>query len=272
MLFRLVAGQRDDGACAVHGAHLLNTFILLKALTLTAWWLSGGTRTSSRSVRRTAAVCIVTGSRCAADGRQRRGRRARRHAVPIGPRCAEGLRADLTSTSHFLIRLRVWHPAIAVTVGALLLLAGPRLPEAGDELGLRIGRALVLAVGAQLLAGLANILLLAPVWMQMVHLLLADLVWIAFVLLSAQCLRVDSPMSEHALRMALLAALGALGLYFAAGSLRACARPGRAGRVRPTVQELVTEASSPCSSIRSASDRLPRRPQSSGRGAWCPTS
>jgi len=33
--------------------------------------------------------------------------------------------------------------------------------------------------------------LLAPVWMQMVHLLLADLVWIAFVLLSARCLRVE---------------------------------------------------------------------------------
>ena len=59
------------------------------------------------------------------------------------------------------------------------------------SIGLRIGRALVLAVGAQLLAGLANILLLAPVWMQMVHLLLADLVWIAFVLLSAQCLRTE---------------------------------------------------------------------------------
>jgi len=34
-------------------------------------------------------------------------------------------------------------------------------------------------------AGMINLGLLAPVWMQLVHLLLADLVWIALVLLAA---------------------------------------------------------------------------------------
>ena len=47
-------------------------------------------------------------------------------------------------------------------------------------------------------------------------------------------------MSEHALRMALLAALGALGLYFAAVFVAGLREVGRAGRVRPTLQELVT--------------------------------
>ena len=41
-------------------------------------------------------------------------------------------------------------------------------------------------LSAQLLAGLANLLLLAPAWMQMVHLLLADLLWISLVLLCAE--------------------------------------------------------------------------------------
>jgi cytochrome c oxidase assembly protein subunit 15 len=41
---------------------------------------------------------------------------------------------------------------------------------------------------AQLLAGLANVALLAPVWMQVVHLLLADLLWIAFVLMAVRSL------------------------------------------------------------------------------------
>ena len=36
--------------------------------------------------------------------------------------------------------------------------------------------------------------LLAPVWMQLVHLLLADLVWIAFVLLAVRAL---SPRAAH---------------------------------------------------------------------------
>ena len=46
---------------------------------------------------------------------------------------------------------------------------------------------MVVAVsGLQVLAGLTNVLLLAPIWMQLVHLLLADAVWIALVLLGAQ--------------------------------------------------------------------------------------
>jgi heme A synthase len=39
---------------------------------------------------------------------------------------------------------------------------------------------------AQLCAGALNLLLLAPVWMQITHLLLADLVWIALVLLAVE--------------------------------------------------------------------------------------
>jgi heme A synthase len=40
----------------------------------------------------------------------------------------------------------------------------------------------------QLAVGLGNLALLAPVWMQLVHLLLADLVWIALVLLAVRAL------------------------------------------------------------------------------------
>jgi heme A synthase len=53
-------------------------------------------------------------------------------------------------------------------------------------------RACVALILVQLGAGLLNVLLLAPVWMQLVHLLLADLVWIAFVLMAARALTPDS--------------------------------------------------------------------------------
>jgi heme A synthase len=43
----------------------------------------------------------------------------------------------------------------------------------------------VVLVWIQLLAGLLNFLLQAPVWMQLVHLLIADLLWISLVLLCA---------------------------------------------------------------------------------------
>jgi len=36
------------------------------------------------------------------------------------------------------------------------------------------------------LRGLLNLLLAAPVWLQMIHLLLADMLWISLVLMSAE--------------------------------------------------------------------------------------
>ncbi len=49
----------------------------------------------------------------------------------------------------------------------------------------------------QIAAGFVNVLLLAPVWMQIVHLLLADLLWIAAILLAATALSAE-PASEPA--------------------------------------------------------------------------
>ena len=49
------------------------------------------------------------------------------------------------------------------------------------------------AAGAQLVLGAMNVILLAPVWMQLVHLLVADVLWIAFVLLGATALVADAP-------------------------------------------------------------------------------
>jgi len=43
-------------------------------------------------------------------------------------------------------------------------------------------------LASQLAAGLLNIVMLAPVWIQLMHLLLADLVWIAWVFLAAETL------------------------------------------------------------------------------------
>ena len=52
----------------------------------------------------------------------------------------------------------------------------------------RLGSVTVTLVVLQIAAGLLNLSLLAPIWMQLVHLLLADLLWIALVLFSAAAL------------------------------------------------------------------------------------
>jgi heme A synthase len=98
---------------------------------------------------------------------------------------AEGIQQDFLPTAHFLIRLRVLHPTIAIIVGIFLLtLAGIIRLQVEDPDTLRITRWLTLGIILQLGAGLLNLYLLAPVWMQIVHLFLADLVWIILVLLS----------------------------------------------------------------------------------------
>jgi heme A synthase len=51
-----------------------------------------------------------------------------------------------------------------------------------------MAKALAGLVAAQWLAGITNVALLAPVWMQLLHLFLADLVWIVLVLLAATVL------------------------------------------------------------------------------------
>jgi heme A synthase len=98
---------------------------------------------------------------------------------------AEGLKQDLSPTSHVLIWLRFYHPFIAVAVGALLILTAAiaRFWRTGDWTR-RLSTSLIALVLIQLGAGLANLLLHAPIWLQIIHLLLSDLVWIALVLLA----------------------------------------------------------------------------------------
>jgi heme A synthase len=55
---------------------------------------------------------------------------------------------------------------------------------------------LLAMVAGQITAGVANLLLSAPVWMQMVHLLLADALWISLVLLCAGTLEPDGVLAD----------------------------------------------------------------------------
>lgn len=188
VLFELVADNASMARAMFMAAHLVNTFFLLAALTLTAWWLSGGApvriagRTAASSLLGGLALGLLLSGMSGAVA-------ALGDTLYPSQSHAEGLRATLSPASHLLIRLRVLHPLIALTAGVVLMFAAPRVTRPSDATGQRLGRAVVVLAGTQLLGGIANVLLLAPVWMQMVHLLVADLVWISFVLLGAQVLR-----------------------------------------------------------------------------------
>jgi len=188
VLFELVADNASMARAMFMAAHLVNTFFLLGALTLTCWWLSGRAAVLPR-LRPVAAVLLgllmlgllLSGMSGAVAALGDTLYPARSHV--------EGLRATLSPASHLLIRLRVLHPIIALTAGVVLMFAAPRLTELTDVTGQRLARLVVVLAGVQLLGGIVNVLLLAPVWMQLVHLLVADLLWIGFVLFGARVLR-----------------------------------------------------------------------------------
>ena len=100
---------------------------------------------------------------------------------------AQGLTQDVAPGAHFLIRLRALHPLLsgAVVIGGILWADARRrvVGASGARWRLTVLRGLLLI---QLAAGAATVILLAPVWLQILHLLLANLVWLLLVVCLAE--------------------------------------------------------------------------------------
>jgi heme A synthase len=99
------------------------------------------------------------------------------------------LAEDHGEGAHFLKRLRVLHPILAVTLSLFLLAVAPRLAGyAGTQRGARAAMLLAVFVFVQLCAGTANVWLSAPGYLQVIHLTLALAVWLAFIALTNEAL------------------------------------------------------------------------------------
>jgi heme A synthase len=201
VLFQLVADNASGYRAFSMVAHLVNTFLLLGAIALTGWWASGGRPVRLRGQGAPAALLAVGvagmlllgGSGAIA---------ALGDTLFPATSLREGIRQDFSPTAHFLLRLRVFHPAIALAVGAYLVVAArvvARLRPTPTTRRLAVALAALYAV--QIGAGFLNLALLAPVWMQLVHLLLADLVWLSLVLFGASALAVPAE-TPHSARPA----------------------------------------------------------------------
>jgi heme A synthase len=195
VLFQLVAGNASAARAVAVGAHLLNTFLLLAALTLTVFWASGGARLRLAArptmlrlgVGAAALLMVSVAGAITALGDT---------LFPSGS-LAEGLNADLSATSHFLIRLRTIHPILAVVVAVYLMTAVWQIASSSAH-GRSLARLVTSLLAIQLAAGVINVALLAPVWLQLLHLLLADAVWIAYLFLAADALAHAAPALEPA--------------------------------------------------------------------------
>lgn len=188
VLLEYVAMDQRVGRVYWMAAHLANTFLLLGALTLTAWWAFGG---RAIRLRRQGAAAWVLGIAIVATLAVGMTGAVTALGDTLFPKTEVSL--AVASTAHFLEQLRVVHPVIAILTGIYIAAAGlvvRRLrPGAATA---RLSRLLVGLFFAQIVAGAVNVVLLAPVWMQLVHLLLADAVWIALVCTAAAALA-DEP-------------------------------------------------------------------------------
>jgi heme a synthase len=161
--------------------HLVNTLLLLAALALTIFWLSGGRRLDIRENPRTwrwvlcggAAIVLIsaTGAITAL-------------ADTLFPK--EGIGIDVEAGAHFLTRLRIIHPVLAIGAAVVAWVKLGRGTRKADA------RAIVILVGAMLATGIVNVALGVPTWMQLVHLALADALWISYVFLAARSLETSN--------------------------------------------------------------------------------
>lgn len=188
VLFEMVAQNASLARAWWLAAHLLNTFALLAALALVPWFASGrpAPRWREPSPERGLLAAALLGTLLLG---MTGAVTALGDTLFPARSLADGLAQDFAPTAHVLLRLRVLHPTLAVVVALLVLLtaavAAGRRPDVTTRRGALAAAGLVLA---QLAGGVVNLLLLAPTWMQLVHLLMADALWIALVLLAAATL------------------------------------------------------------------------------------
>jgi heme A synthase len=179
-------------------AHLLNTFLLLAVMTLTAFFASGGS--APRPRRAGPALPLVAAALVGVLFLGMSGAiTALGDTLFPASSLAEGLADDLAPGAHLFVRLRVFHPLIGLAVGAVLLVTAGYLAGTHAERSVRVLAGVVVALFvSQVGLGFLNVALLAPVWLQLLHLFFADAIWIALVLLGARVLARD--LTEPALR------------------------------------------------------------------------
>ena len=109
-----------------------------------------------------------------------------------------GIAPETSPVLAQIIQLRIYHPLLAFAVGGLLALAVWLVNLRRSSGAVQtLTRWLAGAFIAQLLLGALNVALKAPVWLQLVHLLNADLLWMAFVLLAATALSQPTARVAH---------------------------------------------------------------------------
>jgi heme a synthase len=179
VLFALVGQNSSWARAVVMAVHLVNTSFLVAAIHATSWALSesGARRLSQRpslgalAVRAALGAVLLLGV-SAAGAVTALGDTL--YPVEAAASQSQVLLETANSGAHFLERLRSFHPLFAVAVAGYLLYVAA---DAGDP---KLRMTLFGLLGLQVGLGLMNVALGAPGWMQVVHLTVGTLLWLAW--------------------------------------------------------------------------------------------
>jgi heme a synthase len=190
-----LVGKNDSLARAgVMAAHLVNTSLLTGAMAITAWsagkpgaprWRAERAKTLLFAGVVGIVLLVSTSGAVTALGDTL-------YPVASVPGTALAVDTPRSLGHEFLLRFRTLHPILAIAALAYLSYAIGALERHATRRHARLALGLLLA---QMGAGVLNILLSAPAWMQVTHLALATLLWITLVLLGAEALSTESAKS-----------------------------------------------------------------------------
>ncbi len=177
-----VEGNQSIGRVVVLSIHLSNTLLLIAALTLTALMLGSGRRwTELRGPQARVWAITLAGLMATVLVGVSGSLAALGDTLFPAASLAEAMAQDFAAASPWLLRVRWVHPVSAVAAALFVVWLVARA-------GWAKSRWVVGLVSFQFALGVADLLLLAPTWMQITHLLGADLYWVALVVRAAEAL------------------------------------------------------------------------------------
>jgi heme a synthase len=181
-----VVHDQSPGRFVVLPIHLANTLLLLAALALTAHFLARESGFMNGSVEcRFAGLSVialvstiavgVTGSLAALGD-----------TLFPAATLAQAFAQDLAQSSPWVLRLRWMHPAASVLAGIFVVGIVWVTNARKDPANRKLAGGVMGLLLSQVALGGVDVLLRAPDWMQILHLLGADLYWVALVVLTAR--------------------------------------------------------------------------------------
>lgn len=182
VLFALVANNSSNFRAVMMALHLVTTFMLLASISLTAAWSShfpvmkiNFNNKNLISIFIIIFGLLIVGSSGAIT--------ALGDTLFRPLYVGEGLISDIEYKGHILKSIRIYHPILAILISLYIVLICWKVTNKNSpSLQIKLFKTITLIIFLQIFLGFINIALLAPVWMQILHLFTADLIWVLAVL------------------------------------------------------------------------------------------